>query len=62
MDPTSIEQHLAMLNKRLLRLQRIYAYKQDGHGNDLSDQALVMVCLCVAATMREWNDAIEVGA
>ncbi len=51
-----------MLNKRLLRLQRIYAYKQDGRGNELSDQALVMVCLCVAATMREWNDAIEVGA
>lgn len=45
-----------VLMKRLLRLSRIETYKQDGHGNELSDQALRMVRLCIDATRRELQE------
>lgn len=48
--------HLAMLQRRYARLCRYVAYGSDGHGNELSDQAFAMVCLCITATAKEIAD------
>ena len=50
---TPYQAHLQMLQRRYERLVRYAAYRQDGKGNVLSDQAFVMVCLCVSSTHRD---------
>ena len=42
--------YIAMLRRRYQRLCRLIAYGQDGHGNQLSDQAFTMICLCITST------------
>lgn len=58
-----MKEHLAMLQRRYARLCRYVAYGEDGHGNELSDQAYVMVCLAIQATAMEIAriDPAEVG-
>ena len=51
-----------MLLKRLTRLSRIASYKQDGHGNDLSDEALVLVYHCIDATRADWIESLRITA
>lgn len=50
------------LLKRLTRLTRIASYKQDGRGNDLSDEALVLVYRCIDATRADWIESLRVKA
>ena len=39
-----------MLRRRLARLQRLVHYGEDGHGNQLSNQAIEMVYICIVST------------
>lgn len=50
------------LLKRLTRLNRVASYKQDGHGTDLSDEALVLVYRCIDATRADWIESLRITA
>jgi len=50
----------SILLKRLTRLNRIASYKQDGHGQELSDEALVLVYRCIDATRADWIESLRI--
>lgn len=51
-----------LLLKRLIRLSRYAHYKADGRGNDLSDEALVLIYRCIDATRADWIESLRITA